>query len=128
MTLQQVFDKVYAHLIAQNKQAYGAIPPEANRVVNETSCLYRTKDGLKCAAGCLINDEVYSSDLENKSAQHRDVVEALTKSGVPEEALPLIGALQSAHDDLPSQYLSSPAEYWKQKLPKVAERFGLICK
>jgi hypothetical protein len=53
MTKQEIFDKVAAHLLTQRK-----------RCVNQTGdCVYRSDDGLKCAAGCLIPDDV---DIANK--------------------------------------------------------------
>ena len=53
MTKQEVFDKVATHLLTQNK-----------RSLEDTSCVYRAKDGSMCAAGCLIPDEEYTPALE----------------------------------------------------------------
>jgi hypothetical protein len=54
MTPQEVFDKVAAHLLTQRKQCKGTNPATGNIV-----CLYRGEGGLKCAAGCLIDDDTY---------------------------------------------------------------------
>lgn len=51
MNKQEIFDKVVSHLRAQKKQALGS-----NYI-----CAYRGVDGTKCAAGCLITDEVYEA-------------------------------------------------------------------
>lgn len=55
-TAQQVFDQVATHLLTQNKRSY-----------NEelATCAYRSPDGLKCAAGCLISDEEYNPEWED---------------------------------------------------------------
>lgn len=58
MTRQEIFDKALAHLRVQGCQAI-----EAN-----TTCLYRTSSGLKCAIGALIPDEVYTPDMEGEAA------------------------------------------------------------
>src|SRR5215467_12453270 len=56
MTKQEIFNKVVKHLRQQGRKA-----------VNEKGdCCYRTSDGLKCAAGCLIEDKEYDPVFENK--------------------------------------------------------------
>lgn len=54
-TAQQVFDQVAAHLLTQNKRSYND---------ELAACAYRSPDGLKCAAGCLIADEEYNPAWE----------------------------------------------------------------
>lgn len=56
MTEQEVFDKVVAHLLQQ--QAYCES--------ENSEPLYRGVNGTKCAIGCLIPDEQYSIDMEQK--------------------------------------------------------------
>ena len=53
--LQQQFNEVYIHLMTQMKKS-----------VSEDGkyCLYRGDDGLKCAAGVMIPDEKYTTDME----------------------------------------------------------------
>lgn len=50
---QETFDRVAKHLLKQNKKS-----------VNGTQCMYRSSDGLQCALGCLIPDELYVPSLE----------------------------------------------------------------
>jgi len=53
-TAQEVFDQVAKHLLTQKE-----------RCVDESGrCSYRNNKGLKCAAGCLINDDEYKSYFE----------------------------------------------------------------
>jgi hypothetical protein len=57
MTKSDVFYFVIAHLRAQGVQAKNEIG----------SCSYRTPEGLKCAAGCLIPDDEYNPEFEGSS-------------------------------------------------------------
>lgn len=54
MTKAEVFYFVIAHLRAQGVQAK----------TEQGSCRYRTPEGLKCAAGCLIPDAKYNPEFE----------------------------------------------------------------
>ena len=56
MTNQEIFTKVKNHLLTQNRRAL-------QRLV----CRYRTDEGLKCAIGCLIPDDVYTRNIEHKT-------------------------------------------------------------
>jgi hypothetical protein len=92
-TTQEVFDQVAKHLLTQNKQSEG----EHN---NGLTCMYRSPDGLKCAAGCLIGDDEYLSHWERRSWGFVSRVGGVTKH------IDLISSLQSIHDDCePSQWL-----------------------
>jgi hypothetical protein len=56
-TKQEIFDTVARHLLTQNARAED----------EGGDCLYRTPEGLMCAAGCLIPDAAYSRDIEKKN-------------------------------------------------------------
>jgi hypothetical protein len=58
-TNQSAFDKMCKHLWSMKKRAY---------CLDTDNCVYRTKDGNRCAVGCLIEDEDYSESLENQTA------------------------------------------------------------
>lgn len=108
MTKQEIFDKVVAHLRAQNRKA----------IDEQSLCCYRGPDRTKCAAGCLILDEHYSRDLEGMTVGQSLVRSALRASGVPKEADDLVQALQSAHDS----YLVSQ---WEGCFSNIAAAHGL---
>lgn len=55
MTEQEIFDTVARHLLTQGKKSIGV----------EGGCAYRGKEGCKCAAGCLIPDDLYDPRFEN---------------------------------------------------------------
>jgi hypothetical protein len=91
MTKQEVFTKVITHL---RKQGTKSMLPNG-------VCVYRSPEGLMCAAGALIEDEHYKSAFENVGCDNPQIVEALTASGVPEDAIGLVRALQTIHDEEP---------------------------
>lgn len=113
MTRQEIFDKVALHLLTQGK-----------RSENEYGCMYRGDEGRMCAAGCLIKEEDYDNDLENKIVSADDVYEALTCSGVFErdiydqEKVELLLKLQDMHD-------TRNPDIWAIKLRDAAEKFGI---
>ena len=57
---QEVFDQVKNHLLTQNKKSL--LPNEIRYLGN--GCAYRGENGLKCAVGCLIGDDEYTSGIE----------------------------------------------------------------
>ena len=81
-SLQEVFDQVANHLLRQRF-----------RSKNGSICAYRSAEGWKCAAGCLIGDDEYNSDMEGKEWK------ILVEEGmVPKAHAKAIGALQKIHD------------------------------
>lgn len=120
---QEVFDKVVGHLRRQNAKA-----------VCDDSCKYRkiNADGtiLRCAAGCLIDDDDYSEEIEGRAVfscldddenlnPMYDVTptKLLIKNGY-EECLPLIVCLQSCHDN-------DEIHDWEKKFKSIASMFEL---
>lgn len=109
MTKQETFNKVALHLLKQYKPSY----------VPGVGCLYRGKDGLKCAVGCLISDDNYSQDLEHKSATTREVQIALKASGVDvDDSIFMLDRLQTIHD------VYEP-ERWSHHLIETAQKYGV---
>lgn len=94
---REVFDFVKNHLLTQGERA-----------IENNTCLYRTNDGLMCAAGCLISDEMYDESAEGKRADTAGVYERIVKSiGGFEPAQALLYRLQSIHDGyMPDEWLS----------------------
>jgi len=115
ITLQGIFNRVYAHLV---KQGEPALSPGGN-------CMYRTQaeDGtpLMCAVGCLITDEFYTEGMEGNGAADPNVFSAVFKSlGVlydnreHSRIVELLNELQSVHDA------------WNGDLDYLAERMGKV--
>ena len=59
MTRQEIFNKVADHLLTQGRVATSS--------TTLPTCAYRSTDGATCAVGCLIPDELYVPEMENKS-------------------------------------------------------------
>lgn len=107
VTMQQVYEHVVTHLLNQGKQATNV------ECVTHTACVYRSEDGLKCAAGCLIPDADYNAQLE--SLTWYGLIEGYD---FPKEHADLIGHLQSVHDCI------NPTE-WKKVLIDIASGYQL---
>lgn len=90
LTAQQIFDTVATHLLQQGRKAV------IRNSEKSESCRYRTPEGLKCAVGCLIEDEEYQPEMEGRG------VHTLAGLGLlPSRLSPfvdLLKALQRIHD------------------------------
>lgn len=110
MSKQELFDKVVTHLLTQNEKS--------TKVISGIEiCAYRGNNGLMCAVGCLIPDEIYNEDIEGLRAVN--VIEKymcnyptyLFYSRFLEE-------LQYVHD-------SMSVDLWKDELISLAKKEGL---
>lgn len=97
-TAQEVFDQVKTHLLTQMERA-----------VDFNSCKYRTHNGLKCAAGCLIADDEYTMDMEG-----RTWISLVIDSVAPTNHSGMIRDLQFVHDNY--NHLE-----WEAKLKEIAK-------
>ena len=111
MNQQEIFDKVATHLIAQGKRSIGF----------GGACAYRGDNGSMCAAGCLIPDDEYKPEFENR-AWFYIANEVPSFSNAPDRVHDLITTLQWVHDS-PCSWLSP--EKLKESLRAVASRCGL---
>jgi hypothetical protein len=125
MTNQEIFDKVARHLLTQGARSMGP-----NGTVQ---CLYRGSDGLKCAVGCLIPDELYWAGLEQHPPCSDSILEVLQEAGVlpptgphgktawfrdVTDTLGLLDDLQELHDQ-------NDPEGWAKCLHELAESLDL---
>jgi len=110
MTSQEMFDASASHMIRQGQQSINAAG----------SCLYRTKDGLKCAVGALIPDAEYSPWMEQsggicellQAAQHENLMTPTLT--ILQEHTRLLIRLQDAHDN---------ADLWKNGMRGLLSNF-----
>jgi hypothetical protein len=101
-TQQEVFDYVARHLLTQGRRA------EANGL-----CKYRTEDGLRCAAGCLIAVDEYKAEWEGGTWRGLSI-----KGAVTAKHDSLVRSLQKIHDHChPSR--------WRTELTLLAQRSDL---
>lgn len=107
MTQQEIFDKVAAHLLQQNRRAEGN---------GGGFCAYRGDHGLKCAIGCLIPDERYLPEMEGRGASQifYDFPYLAKAMGVDyKRDGALLRELQRIHD-------WQPVRFWRDRLNAVA--------
>ncbi len=124
MTLQEIFDKVAAHLLTQKSKSTAKHPSKSD---DGEICAYRGEGGKMCAVGCLIPDDNYNFGLERNVARSAVVMTALEKSGVlslsPNGGMDgkrsqLLMELQQIHD-------GRATDDWKHCLWMLASRRGL---
>ena len=85
---QEVFDIVVNHLFTQGRPAYDGIQ----------GCMYRTHDGLRCAVGVLIPDDLYDKAFEGSQSDF--VIQELFDADLADwrEHKDLLMRLQGIHD------------------------------
>jgi hypothetical protein len=109
--MQQEFDAVVQHLYKQGRPAKDELG----------TCYYRSPEGLSCAVGCRIPDEMYRKSMEGTC------VSAL--SGVPRvitEYEDMFDLLQYAHDSCRTNKDGKFHKgHLKRKLMEVAENVGV---
>lgn len=110
MTNQEIFTTVKNHLLTQNARSAEPI----KEGMSESYCKYRGPNGLMCAVGCLIPDEMYSDSIEFNPVGY-----------LPKEILDHMGGnewllqrLQSIHDLI-------EVENWHSALGDLATEFNL---
>lgn len=105
MKLQVLFDTVSAHLLKQ-----------AARSAHGLRCLYRGPGGRKCAVGCLIPDEKYTSNIEGMDVTCHRVQSVLPNLG--KKGASLLLDLQIIHD-------TDDPKIWRGALTALAKRWEL---
>ena len=109
ITKQDIFNTAANGLLKQGKKSGDGF-----------SCFYRGPNGLKCAIGMLIPDELYKARFEGQSAGESGVINVLIKIGVPNtiEYANFLENLQGVHDDYHT-------DKWDRELVNFAHHYGL---
>jgi len=111
LTPQQIFDKVATHLLKQNAKSFDP----------NYGCLYRSKDNLKCAVGCLFSDQDYRPVYEGLGIDYLIKYNLLPNNTLKKLFIcnkSLLQELQVCHD-------SVPVCEWKTNLATIAKKFNL---
>ena len=109
---QQIFNIVVKHLRKQGK-------PALNTPDHLPRCLYRSPDGLKCAAGCLIPDDKYTPSLEGRlNETHYKIIGENLGFTLTETEINLIRDLQNIHDNV-------AVHSWESGFKNIAIEFKL---
>lgn len=110
---QELFDKVVTHL---RKQGVKAIGP------SNKQCYYRI-EGLKCAVGCLIEDDEYSPTMED--VNFRAMMSGGSSATVPQslrgrliDHIDMISHLQCIHDN-------TEVSTWENQFKALAADYNL---
>jgi hypothetical protein len=118
MNTQEAFDTIVTHLA---KQAQPAKKDDTD------FCVYRSPEGLKCAVGCLIPDDLYLPAMDVDSPDDAGAgtgVEALIEHYPTMERLlcdvdvKVLCAAQDTHDHW------QPHD-WQTEVEEIAETYGL---
>lgn len=111
MNKQQIFNKVAEHLLTQMAVSE-----------DEFGCLYRGPNGLKCAVGILIPDDLFEVELENSDVYSLfDCLgpEGRKRIGITRyRTLDFLADLQCIHD-------SFPPDSWRAELRVLANKHRL---
>lgn len=129
MTAQEAFDKAVAGVRAQGYQL---------SLDEKTNCMYRGPNGLRCAVGHLIPDELYQPAFEGVTGDgliglHLDHIKrgidlerlAHLRQLLPDSLAPLLSELQGLHDGIESDCEGIPAEF-EDGFRAIAKNFGLV--
>lgn len=114
---QQVFDKVALHLLKQNARS---LAEEALGSAESGDCAYRGKDGLMCAVGCLIPDELYYPNMEGSAVSGILAADIRLQELFESEVICgfFLDELQAIHD-------TTPVQDWYFYLLELAKTEGL---
>ncbi len=110
LTNQTAFEIMVNHLLNQGEKSYD----------NSTlaTCVYRNPDGLKCAIGAILPDELYNSTMENKLA-HALIKDYPAIGKLWENlSINLLAKMQYIHD-------SRNVDEWYNEFKAIADDFNL---
>lgn len=108
MKRQEIFNRVYTHLLKQNQASKGS----------DDRCKYKSDNGLKCAIGCLIPDDIYDPKMEGMSIEFiYDSYPKMKKLNLGRE-ISFLSGLQKIHDDF-------PVHLWDKQLREFAVRWNV---
>lgn len=116
--MQRVFNSIATHLIKQNKHA-------RNPNTNHFECLYRTPNGLACAIGSQISDQVYWPGIEGLPPFHPLVREALHQSQPWLFRRERDDRFDAFLDNLRAVHDSSLPKSWPTRLKSLAQTYSL---
>lgn len=106
LTEQDIFNIAANGLLKQGKKS-----------MDRSSCMYRGLNGLKCAIGMLIPDELYQDRFEGQSASDSDVMKTFNVPNTVAFA-DFLNHLQGVHDEhIPND--------WDRELVNFAHHYGL---
>ena len=119
LTNQEFFDKTITHLVKQGCRAWGELGGAPG---DGSGCLYRTEEGLSCAAGVHMPDSEYRREMEGCNIHSLVVKWPSTAQYFP--SVPLTSILQRLHDD-GSNWSSTDGFVGWAEAERIANTYGL---
>lgn len=129
MTRQEMYSKVKAAINAQGAPAWDEL---------SGVCVYRTKDGKRCAVGALVPDEEYIPMMEGSRVQSiKPEYTPRSLASLSGEDIQFVADMQTAHDysaedamgdtkDIDSDMFKSAfLTYFNQRMAQIAEFYDL---
>lgn len=114
MKAQEIFDTVVVHLLEQGEKSISS-------KLGYSSCRYRGPNGLRCAVGCVIPDDIWEPAMEgwrvNKLFQEYPNIRKLLGF----RNLSLLLDCQNIHDN-------TAVREWREKLKKLGRKRRLSIK
>lgn len=104
---QEIFDKVATHLLTQNAKS-----------IDGKACMYRGPNGLRCAVGGIIPDDLMNECNFEGASVRQLFEEPAIEEYFGKENETLLHALQILHDN-------TNVSEWKTRLQGTADIFGL---
>lgn len=114
MNTQEVFTKVATHLLTQKVKAKSG-----------QTCAYRSGDGLKCAVGCLIEDDEYMPEMEGHIVEGLFTLAKTSDNSKLKSFYERLGQHQRILTDLQDVHDAWNTEDWRRGLHEVANTYGL---
>lgn len=109
MNPQEIYDTVKKHLLTQMAKSVHPV---------EGYCMYRNPNGLKCAVGCLIPDELYDLEMDTAGKGLSVILQNFSLPLWMRENIGLLLDLQRLHD-------GSEVRRWVNEVQTVAHTYGL---
>jgi hypothetical protein len=105
LSKQDVFNKVSLHLLKQYEKSVAPDGENPHTGKQMTKCMYRGNNGLMCAVGCLIPDELYDPSIEEQTSSSVIACDArlqeLFEENVIDDEVFFLDSLQMIHDNTP---------------------------
>ena len=113
-TIQEIFDIMAGHLLAQNERSGGIEG-------GEFRCKYLDSDGKKCAVGALISTETYDSRIEDRPFSGTLCRDILIENEIDVHDLAIFNLIDEVREihDYAEVYM------WRDHLMKIATAYGL---
>lgn len=116
MDRQELFNAVAKHLLTQKQKSEGKfINPSGEHTYG---CAYRGLNGLKCAVGGVIPDEMYKPEMEGRAVNTLFIYFKCVREYLGADNEEMLSELQWLHD-------SWVPKLWPRKLRGLAAQFAL---